>query len=153
MRVLLVLIWCLLSPALHAQAILETDSLKPKVPKSEVKQLSHMADSIMKELKMLYKKEVKESATNKYQPERIALVRTYILLFDYIQNRCEVAAFRKQDIIAIFGKPDTLYKQKGTNNFELYYNKVIKKYVRIVNLRYRFYFKDGQLVRVRREDV
>ncbi len=153
MRNLLLFILFLTGGNLWSQTIVPSDSLKPKVPKSEVKQLAFMADSVMKQLKVLYKKEVNENALNKYQPERIALVRTYILLFDYVQNRCEVATFKKADIIAIFGKPDTVYKHKETQQFELYYNKVIKKYVRIVNLRYRLYFDKGTLMRVRREDI
>ncbi len=135
----------------HAQDT--SDFAKPLIPKSELWQLVDIADSLHTELKELYKKEAKTNSPNAYQPERIAIVRTYLLLFDYVQKRCEVARFKKSDIQYIFGKPDTiLYEPRNKRNYQFYYDKVIKKYVRIVNLRYRFYFENDELVRVIREN-
>ncbi len=148
------LIWCsIIFLQAGAQTLQQTDSVKPPVSKSELKQLMSMSDSLMHELKKLYKLELMANEPNKYQPERISLIRTYLLLFEYVQRRCEVAQFKKADVLHIFGKPDTILYAAEKKNFQFYYNKVIKRYVRIINLRYRFYFKNNVLVAVRREDA
>ena len=150
----LIAIWCCLFYIYAgAQTKFPADTLKPAVPKSELKQLSGMADSLMLELKKLYKLELASNASGKYQPERISLIRTYLLLFDYVQGRCEVATFKKADVLHIFGKPDSIAYSADKANTRFYYNTLIKKYVRIVNLRYRFYFKGNELKAVKREDA
>jgi hypothetical protein len=154
MRSGLIAIWCCLFYSYAgAQTKLPADTLKPAVPKSELKQLTGMADSLMLELKKLYKLELASNASGKYQPERISLIRTYLLLFDYVQRRCEVATFNKADVLHIFGKPDSIAYSADKTNTRFYYNTLIKKYVRIVNLRYRFYFKGNELIALKREEA
>lgn len=119
----------------------------------EVKILAHLADSVLRELKTLYKLEQKENSPQKYQPDRIALVRSYLLLFQHLETSCSVVAYAKSDIVQIFGKPDTTIKLLMSDKVkeeEWLYSGLEKKYIRIQNLRYRFYFKEGIVDRVRR---
>lgn len=125
-----------------------------KATKDEVKVLAHYADSFFNELKTLYKLEVKENSPRKYQPERIALVRSYLLLFQHMETSCEIIAYSKSDIKQIFGEPDTVIVKAGTVNKEMQwlYGNLQRKYVRINNLRYRFYYVNDKLQTVKRDD-
>ncbi len=156
-----VILFLLFSGALHAQT--NDEQLEPerrKATKQEVKTLAHLADSFLTELKTLYKLEVAENSPRKYQPERIALVRSYLMVFQAIENSSSVVAYSSADINQIFGKPDTIVKrpppiQPKANSpveTEWLYGKLQTKYVRINNLRYRFYFKNNVLEAVKRDD-
>ena len=152
------LLICILFTALHLQAQEKdeqfVDARRPAT-KKEVKVLAHLADSVLSELKAVYKLEQKENSPRKYQPERIALVRSYLLIFQHIENSCSIVAYGKVDITQIFGKPDTILKSishEKVKETQLLYGGLEKKYIRINNLRYRFYFKDGMLEAVKRDD-
>lgn len=125
-----------------------------KATKEEVRVLAHLADSFFSELKVLYKMEVKENSPRKYQPERIALVRSYLLLFQHMETSCEVVAYDKNDITQIFGKPDTVIIKEHSTHKEMQwlYGNLQRKYVRINNLRYRFYYANNNLQAVKRDD-
>jgi hypothetical protein len=139
----------------------QTDERR-KATKEEVRVLAHLADSVLSELKVLYKLEVKENSPRKYQPERIALVRSYLLIFQHLENSCEVVAYDKSDIMQIFGKPDTSItkvaivtgssKETPAKEMQWLYGNVQRKYVRINNLRYRFYYVNNKLEAVKRDD-
>jgi hypothetical protein len=121
--------------------------------REEVRVLAHLADSFFTELKFLYRKEIKENSPQKYQPERIALVRSYLLLFQHMQTSCEIVSYDKKDILAIFGKPDTvIYKGNPGQEMQWLYGNLQRQYVRINNLRYRFYYVNNKLQGVRRDD-
>ena len=136
----------------------QTEELvRRKATKVEVTKLAHIADSVLNELKNLYKLEVKENSPRKYQPERIALVRSYLLVYQTIENSSGVVAYSSKDIALIFGKPDTVITRSITapeakTEAEWLYAKVQTKFVRINNLRYRFYFRNNVLERVKRDD-
>lgn len=126
---------------------------KRKATKEEVATLAHFADSVLNELKNLYKLEVKENSPRKYQPERIALVRSYLLVYQSIESSSAVVAYSSKDISLIFGRPDTVITTPLTKTeTQWLYGKIQTKYVRINNLRYRFYFKNNVLERVKRDD-
>jgi hypothetical protein len=125
-----------------------------KATKEEVTILAHIADSVLNELAILYKLEVKENSPRKYQPERIALVRSYLLLFQSIEDGSSVVSYSSKDIALIFGKPDTImYTNIAKTQSEWLYGKLQTKYVRINNLRYRFYFKGNVLETVKRDGL
>lgn len=149
-----VIVFLLFSFYLQAQVTEEQSVTTRRKPShKEVKTLAHLADSVLRELKVLYKLEQKENSPQKYQPDRIALVRSYLLIFQHLETSCSVVAYSKGDITQIFGKPDTTFKAITADNIkeeEWLYSGVDKKYIRIQNLRYRFYFKQGTLDRVRR---
>jgi hypothetical protein len=124
-----------------------------KATKEEVSKLAHLADSVLNELENLYKLEVKENSPRKYQPERIAFVRSYLLVYQSVESGAGVVSYSSKDIYTIFGKPDTIITSL-TNKGETQwlYGKIQTKYVRINNLRYRFYFKNNVLEMVKRDD-
>jgi hypothetical protein len=153
----LLLIWIVFwAIHLHAQVTEEkTADTRRSATNREVKVLAHLADSVLGELKTLYKIEQKENSPQKYQPDRIALVRSYLLIFQHIENSCTIVAYEKKDIQQIFGKPDTMYTvltPSKNREIEWLYGRLERKYVRIRNLRYRFFFKNGVLEKVRRDD-
>jgi hypothetical protein len=141
-----------LQAQVNDKAIVET---RRKTTHKEVKALAHMADSFLNELKLLYKLEQKENSPQKYQPNRIAWVRSYLLIFNHIENSASIVAYGKADIAQIFGKPGSTYKSITKNNVkqeEWLFGGLEKKYIRINNLRYRFYFQNGFLEKVKRDD-
>lgn len=152
------LLLSLLFYTVNLQAQVNDESVieaRRKPTHKEVKVLAHMADSFLNELKLLYKLEQKENSPQKYQPNRIAWVRSYLLIFNHIENSASIVAYGKADIAQIFGKPDSTNKSITTNNVkqeEWLYGGLDKKYIRINNLRYRFYFQNGFLEKVKRDD-
>ena len=154
MRTLLLLVLQLVSVTLVAQdkGMYAKDGRRP-IAAREVSAMRHLSDSFLTELKGLYKRELKEGEPQKYQPERIAYVRAYLMLFQYVQTSSSVIAYRKKDIEAIFGKADTVF---CTNDFlpvcESVYGKLQTKYIKINNLRYRFIFYNNILEAVKREE-
>lgn len=152
------LLICILFTAFNLQAqVKEEQAVEARRPATgkEVKVLAHLADSVLSELKKLYKLEQKENSPQKYQPDRIALVRSYLLIFQHIENSCSIVAYGKGDISQIFGKPDTTFKvatPEKVKEMEWLYGGLEKKYIRINNLRYRFYFRNNMLEKVKRDD-
>jgi hypothetical protein len=152
MKNLLYICVLLMAQLAFAQPETQADPRRPAT-KEEVRVLAHLTDSVLIELKNLYKLEVKENSPRKYQPERIALVRSYLLVFQHIENGCGIVSYTSKDITQIFGKPDTTMRSsKATDESEWLYGKLQTKYVRINNLRYRFYFKKNILEAVKRDD-
>ncbi len=130
------------------------DARRPAT-KKEVKVLAHLADSVLSALKTLYKLEQKENSPQKYQPERIALVRSYLLVYQHMETSASIVAYNRGDISQIFGKPDTSMMVVNSNKvkeIEWTYSGLEKKYIRINNLRYHFYFRNGLLERVKRAE-
>lgn len=156
MQKLLFILLATCSVAAFAQTT-QTDERR-KATKEEVRVLAHLADSVLDELKVLYKLEVKENSPRKYQPERIALVRSYLLIFQHLETSCEIVAYSKNDVEQIFGKPDTTILKLTTvthiktKEEQWLYGNVQRKYVRINNLRYRFFYVNNKLEAVRRDD-
>jgi hypothetical protein len=137
----------------YGQAPDSGESSRRPATREEVSILAHYTDSVLTELKNLYRLEVKENSPKKYQPERIALVRSYLLVFQNIESGCSVVSYTNKDIALIFGKPDTTM-QSGASavRTEWLYGKLQTRYVRINNLRYRFYFHKNLLEAVKRDD-
>lgn len=151
MRFRILLIGLLFSLGVFAQ----TDTMplvKRKATKLEVKKMEYYADSFLLQLKQFYKLEIKENSPRKYQPERISVVRSYLLLYQNLEQTCEVVNYSKSDIETIFGSPDSItVVNKATQSYKWHYSSLQKDYVRINNLRYVFYFKQNELVQVKRE--
>jgi hypothetical protein len=154
MKKLLFILFAIACFASHAQVTLSKTDERRKATREEVKILEHLADSFFNELKTLYKLEVKENSPRKYQPERIALVRSYLLLFQHMETSSEIVAYDKSDITQIFGKPDTIITKVGATHKEMQwlYGDLQRKYVRINNLRYRFFYVNDKLQSVKRDD-
>lgn len=143
-----ILIFLLASAAVFAQQANERRSPTTQ----EIKTLIHTADSILKQLRIIYEAEVSENNPGHYQPERIQWVRQYLMLFQHIQSSASVVAYSPKHITQIFGKPDSiLVVNKKVGEFSYFYRGLEKKYINISNLRYRFYFSEGLLQRVVRE--
>lgn len=130
-----------------------TDSLGRRlVSKQEVKTLEAYVDSLLLNLQGLYAKEVAANSPGKYQPERIATVRSYLLVFQTLESSSAIVAYKTADIKTILGKPDTLIVlQALPRKEEWVYASLQKKYVRLSNLKYHFMFENGVLTQVRRE--
>lgn len=153
MKYLLYGLFFIASSGVLAQGIDDESLSRRKATKEEVTILAHIADSVLNELKLLYKLEVKENSPRKYQPERIALVRSYLLLYQSIENGSGVVAYSSKDILNVFGKPDTvIYTNMAKTQSEWLYGKLQTNYVYINNLRYRFYFKNNVLETVKRDN-
>lgn len=136
--------WCALP--LFAQA----DSAKRMLSRNEFLVLKKENDTILLQLKYLYKKEIKEGIANKYHVDRVNLVRQYLQLFQHIATTSPVIAYKQKDIVALFGAPDSVARLKP-NITVYYFGDITKQYVRIANLRYRFYFENKVLGWVERE--
>jgi len=135
-----------------AQSSNNEDFFRRKATKQEVKVITLLADSFLTQLKLLYKLEVTQNSPRKYQPERIAIVRSYLLLYQNLEQACGVVSYSKNDISVMFGIPDSVSRvDKITQTFTWHYTALQKNYVRINNLRYVFYFKQNELVKVGRE--
>lgn len=130
-----------------------TDSMgRRKASKQEVKAIKHLTDSFLTELKKLYALEVSENSPRKYQPERIALVRSYLLLYQGLEKGCDIVSYTKSDVKLMFGSPDSITViNKIDNVVKWHYSAMQKNYVRINNLRYVFYFQQNELMAVKRE--
>jgi hypothetical protein len=153
MKYVLYGLFFLVSPMIYGQVGDPEPVSRRKAGKAEVNTLAQISDSVLYELRNLYKLEVQENSPRKYQPERIALVRSYLLVFQSIQNTSDIVAYSSKDISTIFGKPDTIiYTNAAKTQCEWLYGKIQTKYVRINNLRYRFYFKNNVLEAVKRDD-
>ena len=140
--------WVCVILQVHAQSPLEKRTPLP----AELRKLKHTADSILRELRIIYEIEYRENTPGKYQPERIYYVRQYLLLFQHIQSTAEVVAYTPKHIKQLFGKPDELSKKPDADHdFSFYYSAVEKRYINISNVRYRFYFKNNTVQRVVRE--
>lgn len=150
MRFLLILIVMCAGMGSNAQSgSLLSEKRKPQL--NEIRQLSHLADSFQRSLKQLYKLEIKENSPKKYQPERIALVRSYLLLFQHMEQTCGIVAYSKSHVQEVFGKPDSVFVNEANQNEEVWvYEHLNKNYIRINNLKYRFLFRRKELVTVKR---
>jgi hypothetical protein len=135
-----VLIICLVSAG-FAQ---ETGLPKRMLTKNEITQLKTVRDSILYELKLIYSKEISENSPGKYQPQRIALVREYLLLFGFMSDRLDVIRFNTQEVINIVGKPDRIFDEAGYQIYE--YTSLNRPYLRLKNLKYHLVFNNNELV-------
>lgn len=140
---------CSFNTALYAQ---EQDYYHGKRPisGSEIRQLAQHRDTLVRDLNRLYKKEKRLNTPGKYQPERIALVRQYLLLFEYLEEQADIVYFSEENVISILGTPDSTYRETGYHVF--LYNSINNRYFRIRNIQYNLVFKDKELVFVRRKD-
>jgi len=135
------------------QVYAQDNELKRLPTQKELKHLSHTNDSLLNELKKLYIKELRERKTIDHQPERIALVRQYLSIYMYFERTCGVVKYTPKDVVRIIGKPDTTYQISENPKIIIrQYGKVQKKYIRISNLRYKFYFENEELSAVKRLD-
>lgn len=121
-----------------------THSGKRLLLKTEEKQLAAFKDSLLNELKLLYVDEVKQNAPGKNQPQRIALVRDYLLLFAYVQEQKDIIHFTESSIIRILGKPDKISIENNTKKY--HYQSINKPYLRLKNFNHTLYFYNNELV-------
>lgn len=131
----------------------DTDIIgRRKATKQEVKAIKHLTDSFLTELKKLYALEISENSPRKYQPERIAIVRSYLILYQGLEKGCDIVSYSKSDVKLMFGSPDSIAViNKIDNVVKWHYSAMQKNYVRINNLRYVFYFQQNELMAVKRE--
>jgi hypothetical protein len=111
---------------------------------NELYKLSYHKDTLLKAINNLYLLEKKENAPGKYQPQRIELVRQYLLLFKQIQNQYEFVYYSTSSIIQILGKPDKSYYDDDYLVYE--YNSIKNKFVSIKNIHYHLVFDNDELV-------
>lgn len=149
--IIFVLLVCFtaLKMQVHAQ---DGDSKRLPTQK-ELKHLIHTNDSLLRELKKLFAQELREQQTIDHQPERIALVRQYLNIYMHFERTCGVVKYTPKDVTRILGKPDTTYQVSESPRIIIrQYGKVQKKYIRISNLRYKFYFENDVLSAVKRAE-
>lgn len=115
----------------------------------EVGQMSYHRDTILSALNKLYKREKKENSPGKYQPQRIELVRQYILIFQQIERQHEFVYYSTTDIRSILGKPDQYYNEDGYLVYE--YHSMKSKFVSLKNINYSMVFKNNELVFVKQK--
>ena len=102
------------------------------------------SDSIRIELKRLYKRENREKAPNKYQPERNAYIRAYLVLFSTIKQYLNAVKFSETDIIKILGKPNEI--QNNGDQVIYVYSSLDKLYVKAKNFKYTLIFRNNELI-------
>jgi hypothetical protein len=140
---LLVTVFVFFSAVLKAQ----TAGGKRTPTNAELKQLSSYCDSLLREMKRIYKLEKQENTPGKYQPQRIALVRSYLWIYQYLDKQLSVVAFSERDVIRILGRPNSRYPE---NDYEVFaYTDLDKPYLRLKNFNYKLIFKAKQLVLVK----
>ncbi|MCU0440785.1 MAG: hypothetical protein MUE96_00155 [Bacteroidia bacterium] len=150
LRMVCICLGLFLGTAGYAQQA-DSTSRRP-VSKQELKTLAAYVDSLLLHLQQLYAQEVAANSPGKYQPERIATVRSYLLVFQTLESSSAIVAYKTSDVKTIFGKPDSiLVLQNQPRKEEWIYASLQKKYVRLSNLKYHFVFQNGALVSVRRE--
>lgn len=115
----------------------------------EVGQMSYHRDTIISALNRLYKKEKKLNSPGKYQPQRIELVRQYVLIFQQIERQHEFVYYSTADIKSILGKPDHSYYEDGYLVYE--YHSLKSKFVSLKNINYSLVFKNNELVFVKQK--
>lgn len=115
----------------------------------EVGQMSYHRDTIISALNRLYKKEKKLNSPGKYQPQRIELVRQYVLIFQQIERQHEFVYYSTADIKSILGKPDLYYNEDGYLVYE--YQSLKSKFVSLKNINYSMVFKNNELVFVKQK--
>lgn len=115
---------------------------------SEIKILNHYSDSILNQIKKIHRKEIREQAPGKYQPQRIALVRDFLWLFEYFESQYPVVNFTTKNIITIIGEADKTYTEDGYLVME--YTAQNNPHLKLKNFRYTFVFKDDTLLMVKR---
>lgn len=121
-----------------------THSGKRLLLKYEEKQLSAFKDSLLNELKLLYIDEVKNNSPGKNQPQRIALVRDYLLLFAYVQEQINIIYFTENSIIRILGKPDSITTENKIRKY--HYQSINKPYLRLKNFNHTLLFYNNELI-------
>ena len=128
------------------KSVAQNDYAVPKrmLSKSELKQLQVVKDSILFQLRYIYNKELKENSPGKYQPQRIALVREYLLLFQFINERLDVIGFTTKNVKDIVGPPDRIFDDDGYQIYE--YTSLNRPYLKLKNLKYQLVFKNDELV-------
>jgi len=115
---------------------------------SEIKILTHYSDSILNQLKKIHRKEIKEQALGKYQPQRIALVRDFLWLFEFFESQYTVVNFSPKNIINIIGEADKTYTEDGY--LVMNYTAQNNPHLKLKNFRYTFVFKYDSLIMVKR---
>lgn len=115
---------------------------------SEIKILTHYSDSILNQIKKIHRKEIREQAFGKYQPQRIALVRDFLWLFEFFESQYTVVNFSPKNIITIIGEADKTYTEDGYLVMD--YTAQNNPHLKLKNFRYTFVFKDDSLIMVKR---
>lgn len=137
--------------ALAARGLSQEQYGKRLLTVSELARMSYHHDTIISALGRLYKQEKKENAPGKYQPQRIELVRQYILIFQQIERQHEFVYYSKSDVVAIVGKPDSSYEEDGFQVYE--YRSLKSKFVSLKNINYNMVFKNNELVFVKQQQA
>jgi hypothetical protein len=117
---------------------------KRKLSNDELIEMIDYSDSIRFELKRLYKRENREKAPNKYQPERNAYIRAYLVLFSTIKQYLNTVKFSETDIIKILGKPNEIQNNDGQVVYV--YSSLDKLYVKAKNFKYTLIFRNNELI-------
>lgn len=129
-------------------AAVAQQEIKRKLTPAEVKQLSHYSDSILNRIKKIHRNEIREQAPGKYQPQRIALVRYYLWLFEYLEYQYQAVDISVKNVIAIIGESDKTYTEDGFLVKE--YTAQNNPHLKLKNFKYTFVFKNNYLVLVKR---
>lgn len=125
----------------------QVNASKRDFTNAELKQLTQYSDSIQQELKRLYKAELKENSPGKYQPQRLALVRSYLWIFDYLEHQRSVVAITSKQTEKILGHPDAHYQSGKYLVFQ--YKGLNKPYLKLKNMEYQFWFHSNQLIEIK----
>lgn len=131
-----------------ALPLLAQSEVKRVLNHQEIEQLKNYSDSILLQLKKIYFKELKEKTPAKYQPQRIALVRDFLWLFEFFEEQYTVINLSKKNVIKIIGKADKIYQEDGFDVFD--YNLQNNPHFKLKNFKYSFVFKNNILVSVKR---
>jgi hypothetical protein len=140
-------LYLMLTSLCMSVAYAQKSSDKRVLTPPELKQLANYCDSLQRELKIIYKQELKENSPGKYQPQRIALVRSYLWIFQYLTQGVDVLSISTKDVIKILGKPDVTYQVANYQTFQ--YNGINKPYLKLKNFNYQLMFNNKQLIQVK----
>lgn len=134
--------------AFMQQSVIAQQEVKRKLTTTEVKQLSHYSDSILNQIKKIHRNEIREQAPGKYQPQRIALVRDYLWLFEFLEYQYQTVDISIKNVISIIGEADKTHIEEEFTVKE--YTAQNNPHIKLKNFKYSLVFKKNYLVMVKR---
>ena len=134
--------------AFMQQSVIAQQEVKRKLTTTEVKQLSHYSDSILNQIKKIHRNEIREQAPGKYQPQRIALVRDYLWLFEFLEYQYQTVDISIKNVISIIGEADKTHIEEEFTVKE--YTAQNNPHLKLKNFKYSLVFKKNYLVMVKR---
>jgi len=134
--------------AFMQQSVIAQQVVKRKLTTTEVKQLSHYSDSILNQIKKIHRNEIREQAPGKYQPQRIALLRDYLWLFEFLEYQYQTVDISLKNVISIIGEADKTHIEEEFTVKE--YTAQNNPHLKLKNFKYSLVFKKNYLVMVKR---